>query len=265
MASPAAQWLPGVLTRPWCGAWQRAESRVRTVRDEMIQPAAGQRGRTWAARRDLSSHVGLGPCFDDAAFGAGAHARGGGGNTAASCAARGAVGSVATRRRSLSGRGRSRRGAAAVEAAFVLPLLITLMLGVWEAGRLVQVSSILTNAAREGARTAAGGTINGTKVTVAMVDQTVRDYLRAAGLPAAAVNGAQIQLVNTSGNNWTDPADASPGDTFRVTATIPAGAPFNSLKFIMANSLTNVTQLSVTVNWTSNNDEQLVVDTQLPY
>lgn len=147
----------------------------------------------------------------------------------------------------------------------MLPLLITLMLGVWEAGRLVQVSSLLTNAAREGARTAAGGTINGTDVTVALVEQTVRDYLRAAGLPAAAVDGAQIQLVNTSGNYWTDPADAHPGDTFTVTATIPAGAPFNSLKFVLANSLTNVTQLSVTVHWASNNDELLAVDTQLPY
>jgi Flp pilus assembly protein TadG len=139
------------------------------------------------------------------------------------------------------------------------------MLGVWEAGRLVQVSSILTNAAREGARTAAGGRVNGTDVTVTIVQQTVRDYLRAAGLPTAAVNGAQIQLVNTSGNNWIDPVDAQPGDTFRVTATIPAGAPFDSLKFVLANSLTNVTQLSVTVNWASNNDELLSVDTQLPY
>lgn len=147
----------------------------------------------------------------------------------------------------------------------MLPLLITLMLGVWEAGRLVQVSSVLTNAAREGARTAAGGTVNGTDVTVAVVQNTVRDYLRAAGLPNAAVDGAQIQLVNTSNNNWSDPVDAHPGDTFRVIATIPAGAPFDSLKFVLANSLTNVKQLSVTVSWSSNNDERLAVDTQIPY
>lgn len=159
----------------------------------------------------------------------------------------------------------ARRGAAAVEAAIVLPFLITLMLGVWEAGRLVQVSSVLTNAAREGARTASGGTVNGADVTVAMVQQTVRDYLRGAGLPDAAVDGAEIHLINTSGHSWTDPVDAQPGDTFRVTATIPAGEPFDSLKFVLANSVTNVTQLSVTVNWASNNDELLAVDTQLPY
>ncbi|HWA99735.1 MAG TPA: TadE family protein, partial [Pirellulales bacterium] len=57
-----------------------------------------------------------------------------------------------------------RRGAVAVEAALLLPVLVTLMLGVWEVGRMIQVYEILDNAVREGARVAAGGTSNNTPV-----------------------------------------------------------------------------------------------------
>src|SRR5436309_938093 len=56
-------------------------------------------------------------------------------------------------------RSRSRAGAAAVEFAVILPLLMLLLLGTWEVARLVQVHAILSNAAREGARVAAQGQI----------------------------------------------------------------------------------------------------------
>ena len=61
----------------------------------------------------------------------------------------------------------------AVEAAVVLPLLLILMLGVWEVGRMIQVQQVLVNAAREGARLAGGGYVNGTPVTATMVQQAV--------------------------------------------------------------------------------------------
>ncbi len=52
-------------------------------------------------------------------------------------------------------RERSRRGAAAVEFALVLPLLVTLVLGITEFGRAYFVLTTLSGAAREGARTMA--------------------------------------------------------------------------------------------------------------
>ena len=55
----------------------------------------------------------------------------------------------------LGNRNVRRRGAAAVEFAFCLPFLVTILLGIIEMGRLMMVKEILVNCARDGARTAA--------------------------------------------------------------------------------------------------------------
>ena len=49
---------------------------------------------------------------------------------------------------------RSERGAALIEAAFTLPLLLFVSVGIIEFGRAFQTWQIVTNAAREGARVA---------------------------------------------------------------------------------------------------------------
>jgi Flp pilus assembly protein TadG len=158
----------------------------------------------------------------------------------------------------------ARRGAVAVEAAVCLPVIVFMMLGMWEVGRIAQMSRIVKDAAREGARVAAGGTNNGTTVTVANVQSAVQNYLSSAGMPSTAVNGAVISVTNLSSNTWTDPGSASPLDHFRVSVTIPSGAAFDSLK-LFTTSLSGVTQLQETVDWLSANDATVVVSTQLPY
>ena len=157
-----------------------------------------------------------------------------------------------------------RRGAVAVEAAVCMPVIVAMMLGMWEIGRMGQMSRIVKDAAREGARVAAGGANNGTPVTVANVQTAVQNYLTASGMPAAAVSGATITVTNLSSDTWTNPGNALPLDEFSVTVTIPAGAAFNSLKLI-GTSLSGVTQLQESVNWLSANDTQLTVSTTLPY
>ena len=56
-----------------------------------------------------------------------------------------------------SKRGRRERGAAAVEMAIVLPLLLFIIAGMIDLGRLFYVQTMVTNAAREGARMASLG------------------------------------------------------------------------------------------------------------
>jgi Flp pilus assembly protein TadG len=157
-----------------------------------------------------------------------------------------------------------RRGAVAVEAAVCLPVMVALMLGMWDLGRVAQMSRLVEDAAREGARFAAGGTNNGTVVTVANVQTAVQNYLTAGGMPATAVNGAVITVTNQSSDTWTNPGNALPLDQFQVTVTIPAGAPYQSLKLITA-TMCGVTSLQQTVTWLSANDALVVVNTQLPY
>jgi Flp pilus assembly protein TadG len=152
----------------------------------------------------------------------------------------------------------------AVEAAVVLSVVVFIMLGTWEIGRMCQMSRALRDAAREGARVAAGGTNGGSSVTVAVVQQTVQNYLTDVGYPTAAVTGAQITVTNLSTHTWTDPCNAIQSDPFSVTVLIPSGTAFNSLGWA-ASSITGINQLSATVEWQSANDAQVVVGTTLPY
>jgi Flp pilus assembly protein TadG len=161
-------------------------------------------------------------------------------------------------------RRRALPGIVAVEAAIILPVVLTLLLGVWEVGRLVQITAIVNSAARQGGRIAASGVSNGTNVTVATVQQTVQGYMTAAGLPSAAVNGAQIQVVNLSSHNWTDPCNATSLDPFKITVVIPSGTAFNSLRWTLL-SLTGVTQIAGQAQWVSANDSQVTVSTTIPY
>jgi Flp pilus assembly protein TadG len=170
-----------------------------------------------------------------------------------------------TRRRARSRPAKRRRGSVIVEAAFVLPIILSLMLGVWEVGRMIQVSQIMENAAREGARVAAGGYVNGTAVTVSTVQTAVQNYLSAAGLPSAAATGAQVSVNCLATLSWTDPYLAQPLDPFKVTVTIPAGAPFDSLRWNLLNKITSANQLSASVYWQSANNSQVTVSTTLPY
>lgn len=59
--------------------------------------------------------------------------------------------------RSLHGRSSADRGAAAVEFALLLPLMLLIVLGIIDFGRMLNAQQTLTNAAREGSRLVAFG------------------------------------------------------------------------------------------------------------
>jgi Flp pilus assembly protein TadG len=72
---------------------------------------------------------------------------------------------------------KSERGAALLEAAITLPMLLLVAVGIFEFGRAYQTWQILTNAAREGARIAVL-----TAPTNSLVEQRVREYMAAGQL-----------------------------------------------------------------------------------
>lgn len=108
-----------------------------------------------------------------------------------------------SRARQARGRTAAREsGAAAVELALVLPILLVLVFGIVDFGRAYNAKISLTQAAREGARVRALG--GDTAAT------TSRVQLAAGFLPAASVSV-------TPGP--TCPANPSPTDVATVTAT----------------------------------------------
>ena len=101
-----------------------------------------------------------------------------------------------------------RRGASAVELAFVAPVFITLVLGIIESSRLGMVSQLLTTAAREGCRVAV---IHG--MTASDVQARIDAVLQGSGISVGPVTP-----TCPGGYKW----DSAPGGTpITVTITIP--------------------------------------------
>src|SRR5438045_4107642 len=82
-------------------------------------------------------------------------------------------------------------GAALIEAAFVLPMLLFVSIGIIEFGRAFQTWQIVTNAAREGARVAVLGGMSDDAVKT-----RVKDYLQ-MGIDSPASAAITINRTTT--------------------------------------------------------------------
>ena len=109
-------------------------------------------------------------------------------------------------------RPRKRLGVAAVELALVLPILLLVLVGIWEGGRMIEAHQIISSGAREGARQASTGlTAN------AQVEDVVYRYLENAGVPTKNAKVA----INVSGDPKRDVGSAEQLEKLSVTVTVP--------------------------------------------
>lgn len=83
-------------------------------------------------------------------------------------------------------------GAALLEMALTLPLLLVVSVSIFEFGRVYQTWQVLTNAAREGARVAVLPNVN----DAAVLDR-VKTYIAAGQLPPIADNQVTINRNTT--------------------------------------------------------------------
>lgn len=104
----------------------------------------------------------------------------------------------------LSPRVRSQRGAALLEMALTLPLLLLVCVGILEFGRAYQTWQVITNAAREGARIAVLPGMDDTAVR-----SRVQQYMTIGQLPQAASATIAIDRNQTVSVGGTDTASAS--------------------------------------------------------
>lgn len=92
---------------------------------------------------------------------------------------------------------RSQKGAALLEAAITIPILLLIAVGIFEFGRAYQTWQVLTNAAREGARMAVLP-----DPTPGVAEQRVRDYMQAGqltGWAGAAIDVNRSATLDVSG------------------------------------------------------------------
>ncbi len=117
---------------------------------------------------------------------------------------------------------RTRSAVAAVEMAFVVPILALIALGMFELSRGVMVRQILTGAARKGCRT---GIIHQYGNSNIVSDAT--NVMQDNGFDSSLFNPPNIGAINITvtdpnGNSLPDALDAPPGSTVSVQIVIPA-------------------------------------------
>jgi len=149
------------------------------------------------------------------------------------------------------GRSRARRAAAAVELALTLPLFLSILSGLWEVGRVVEVQQLLYNAAREAARQAATG-----QYTDAQVQQIALNYLKfSLNDTSGTMTATATVTVSDLTNPGVDVSQATTLDQLQVVITIP----FSSVRWINLSLVTNAsTMLTSQAIWPS------LIDTAYP-
>jgi Flp pilus assembly protein TadG len=112
---------------------------------------------------------------------------------------------------------RPRRAAAAVELAVTLPLILGLLVGLWESARISQVQQVLLNAAREGARQASTGQLSNSAVR-----QVTLQYLKVAlGDSGGTMTANAVVTVADLTHPGRDATAADSLDLLQVTISIP--------------------------------------------
>jgi Flp pilus assembly protein TadG len=104
-----------------------------------------------------------------------------------------------------------RQGAAAVEFAVVAPLLFLVIVGAIEFGRAMMSLELLSNAARQGARTGVLASSSNSTITSAVNTSLANAGITGANSPTIKVNGQSV-----------DASTAVTGDQITVTVSVPA-------------------------------------------
>jgi Flp pilus assembly protein TadG len=142
---------------------------------------------------------------------------------------------------------RDERGAALVEMAMTLPLMLLVAIGIFEVGRAFQTWQILTNAAREGARVAVLP-----NMAQGAVDQRVRDYMQSGALPN--FGSATVSVNNT--------ATISIGAGTATASVVTVGYPFNFIvlnpvaRLVVGSSQLGAAPFTMTASATMRNETQ---------
>lgn len=138
---------------------------------------------------------------------------------------------------------RPRWGTAAVEMAFVVPVLGLIMLGMFELSRGVMVRQLLTGAARKGCRTGIIHQYGNVDITNDVTNIMQDNGFGSTLFNPPTIGTITITVTDPNGNTLSDALDAPPGSTVSVQVAIPV----SSVKWLTSYFLTNTMVESDTV------------------
>ncbi len=130
-----------------------------------------------------------------------------------------------------------RSGIAAVEMAFIAPILVLIALGMFELSRGVMVRQILTGAARKGCRT---GIIHqyGNSNIISDATNVMQDNgFDTTLFSPPTIGSINITVTDPSGTVLSDALDATPGSTVSVQVVIPTSSVNWVSSYFMTNSM----------------------------
>jgi Flp pilus assembly protein TadG len=144
-------------------------------------------------------------------------------------------------------RRRSSSGVAAVEMALSLPLVLTLLIGTWEVGRILEVHQFLNVGAREAARQAGSGLL-----TNSQVQQIAVNYMRNA-LGDSSGNMTRNLAVTVTVYSASNPGTPESIDASQASAldllVISVSIPYQDVRWIALPTVTGAQSLRTQSTW----------------
>ncbi len=177
-----------------------------------------------------------------------------------------------------------RHGAAAVEFALCLPLLTTIMLGLWEVGRITEVQLVMWNSAREAARDASLGsdslstvatnlltylqaaepTAFGTGHTTSLISPVITLPTNSTGYTCWD-NTANRELFTISFRDYTTSTSTDPTTMLKLDRfAIVISVPYTSIAWSPLVQITGTSRLSADAHWTCMIDSPFMIIPTLP-
>jgi Flp pilus assembly protein TadG len=147
-----------------------------------------------------------------------------------------------------------RRGVAVVEVAFILPILLIFLVGMWDLGQLVRGLQIVSMATRDAGRQAASGTKNSTQIGNAVKLMMTQNGIAEPDITFTYENQTQPGV---------EPNAATQGDKLNITISIP----FSTLRLAtgtLAPYRLALTNASFKSQWVSMRDLPVNIDTTIP-
>lgn len=149
-----------------------------------------------------------------------------------------------------------------MEFAFVCPLLLLIVLGVWEIGRIIQVQQVMLISLRDGARMASQGNIvtpTGDYVQISrdQVIASIREALIGNGINN--FSGATFEFFFVDGISTREPFQGKKNERFTVRVALP----YDNIRWTNL-TLLNPKTLTVELTWRMLVDDPFTLNTNLP-